>query len=93
MATLAHPEEYEAIIVNSRTQLSMLHLPWSSITWQRVKNEVSVGQVTVAQANGGIECCGVIGGLFPWVQTLRIERNGEAVWDGPITGWSTQSGS
>lgn len=93
MATLGCVETYECSIVNSRTQLPLLYLPWSSIRWQRVKNEVSVASVTVAQANGGIECCGVIGGLFPWSQMLRIERNGEVVWDGPVTGWASPPGT
>lgn len=88
MASLGQAEEYEAVIVDSLTEQPLLYLPWSVIKWQRIRNEISVASVVVAQGDGGIECCGPIGGIFPWSQMLRIERNGGVVWDGPITGWS-----
>lgn len=91
MPSISTPEEYEAWIVDSRTQVPLLRLPWSQIQWQRIRNEVSTASVTVAQADGGFECCRALkvsGGLMGWENCLRIERNGAIVWDGPITGAS-----
>lgn len=91
MALLGAPEEYSAAIVDSRTQEPLLRLPWSKIDWQRARNKVTLASVLIAEADGGIEACGVIGGLRTWSQMLRIERNGQPVWDGPITSWGRPS--
>lgn len=91
MGVLGCPEEYEAIIVDSLTQQTIFHIPWSRILWSRIRNEVSTASVTIAAADGGIGCCSQFGGLQGWSQMLRIERNGAVVWDGPITGWSRPS--
>jgi len=91
MGVLGCPEEYEAFIVDSLTQQTIFQVPWSRITWSRVRNDVSTASVTIAQADGGIGCCSVFGGLRGWSQMIRIERNGAVVWDGPITGWSRPS--
>lgn len=88
MPTLGCAEEYEAFVVDGLTGQTQLRLPWSSINWSRMRNEVSTAEVTVAAADGGIDCCYAIGGLRPWTQLLRIERNARVVWDGPITGWA-----
>lgn len=93
MATLGCPEDYQAVLVNSRTQLPLMYLPWSSITWQRTKNEVSVASVVVPEGDAAIQCASIIRYLFGWSQMLRVERNGEAVWDGPVTGWNRPPGS
>lgn len=87
MGTVGCPDEYEALIVDSASQDTIAFLPWSDISWQRVRNGWSAASVTIAAADGGIECCSVFGGLRPWSQMLRIERNGHNVWDGPIMGW------
>lgn len=89
MANLGCPEEMEAQLVDSSTQLGLATLPWSSITWSRARNQLSTATVVIAGASGGVECCGPIGTLFPWTTMIRIERNGSIVWDGPVTGWST----
>lgn len=89
MAKLGCADEYEAVIVDSFTQVPMKYLPWGSIRWQRRRNEISQASVDVPCGSGGIECCREIGGLEGWDQMLRIERNGEMVWDGPVTGWRT----
>lgn len=90
MATLSTPSEYEAVVYDATatgSRLPLTYLPWQSIKWQRVRNDISQATVVVAQGDGGIECCRQIGGLACWSQVLTIERNGERVWDGPITGW------
>lgn len=89
MATLCEPDDYEAFIVNSSTQETMVTLPWGDIKWGRERCAISNGEVVVPYGSGGIECCRYIAGLFPWSQMLRIERNGTKVWDGPILNWKT----
>lgn len=84
---IGKPEEYVARIVDSATQEHLVDLPWSQIKWQRVESDSSEGSVFIAEDDGGIECCGEIGGLMPWSQMLQIERDGRSVWDGPILGW------
>lgn len=91
MATIGCASEYEAAIVNSSTQIPIKYLPWSQIKWDRRRNQISMGEVTIAGTSGGIECCNWEGGLFPWSQMLRIERNGSVVWDGPVTGWTVSN--
>lgn len=85
------PSEYEAVVVDSASQEPIAYLPWSTIEWQRVRNNVSAGSVKIAAADGGIECCAHFGGLRPWEMSLRIERDGHPVWDGPIVGWGRPS--
>lgn len=92
MATLGTAEEYEAVLVDPLTQEPLVYLPWSKISWSRVRNDVSSARFTVSGEDGGVECCGPIGGLSPWNQMMRIERNGAIVWDGPVTGWSENNG-
>lgn len=88
MAQIGEPDEYIAWVKDSKTQEPLIALPWASINWQRCRNRVSVGSVTIAEADGGIECCREIGGLATWSQMLAIERDGTTVWDGPIQGWN-----
>ena len=92
MATIGSPTEYEALAVNGLTGVVLFRFPWSKITWQRQRNEVSAATVTVAAEDGGIECCRSLNGsLTPWEHLLVIERDGARVWDGPIVGWSRPS--
>lgn len=93
MATIGTCEEYEAFIVASGTQIPLVTLPWSQISWGRLRSDISTASVIVSPQNGGVECCGAIGGLEPWDQMLRIERNGAIVWDGPVTGWREEAGT
>ena len=88
MPQLGTAEDYRAFIVDSATQEVQGELPWSEIQWQRKRNDISAASVAVAEGDGGIDCCRMFGGLFPWSQMLRIERDGLIVWDGPVTGWA-----
>lgn len=92
MARIGVPSEYEAIIVDSRTQLTLVHLPWSRIRWQRCRNRVSEHEVTIALEDGGLECCGLFGGLRAWAHMLQIVRDGAVVADGPVVRWGTDDG-
>lgn len=91
MPSLRCAQDYDVFVVDSETQAVLGRLPWAEIKWQRVSRKISVAEVTVAEWDGGIDCCSIFGGLFPWRQMLRIERDGHFVWDGPITGWGRPS--
>lgn len=91
MATLGVAEEYEAFIVQGLTGQILKALPWSTIRWSRVRNEIAQASVSIAPEEGGIECCAPAWPLRPWEWMIRVERNGGIVFDGPITGWSRPS--
>lgn len=88
MATLGVPSEYEAFIVQSRTQSTLVRLPFTTLKWQRARNRIAEHEVVIAADDGGLECCGTFGGLRAWSQMLQIERDGAVIADGPIVGFS-----
>lgn len=88
MAKLGVPSEYEAFIVQSRTQSTLVRLPFSTLKWQRARNRIAEHEVTIAADDGGLECCGTFGGLRAWSQMIQIERDGAIVADGPIVGFA-----
>lgn len=88
MGQIGVPTEYEAWIVDSLTQQTLVKLPWATLEWQRVLNATSSASATVPRDRGGPSSCETIGGLSAWQHMLVIERDGERVWDGPIVGWS-----
>lgn len=88
MGQLGVAYEYDAWLLDAKTSEPRVMLPWSAITWQRVRNNVSVASVTVAEADLGIFAAdSVFEHLFPWSTLLAIDRNGQRVWDGPVTSW------
>lgn len=92
MGFIGTPSEYNAIITDAMTLEPLVYLPWSMGKWQRARSRISQADVFVAQEDGGIETTRAIK-LEPWNQLLRIERDGEFVWDGPITSWSSPTRS
>ncbi len=90
MAQLGSPWDYEAYITDSDTEEIVYRVPWNRIRWQRVENTVSIASVSVAQGDK-TGCCGLLDAVFPWSTSLRVERNQEVVWDGPVTGWGRPS--
>lgn len=102
MGTLGVPQSYECRIVLSnppvrtgftpRTQdlnPAVWILAWSTLSWQRVMNEVSVAQVTVPRTF--LEVGETHFFPQPWKHALAIYRNGYLVWSGPIISWSHSS--
>ncbi|MFF1468070.1 hypothetical protein [Streptomyces mirabilis] len=59
----------------------------TSVEWTRVLDGVSTAQATI---NPDGDCCGRLGRISTWRSRLVIFRDGQYVWDGPITGitWS-----
>lgn len=91
MGQLGQAWEYEAWLYDSKSFEPLTELPWSQLKWQRARNRITLGSAFVAEDDGGIECCGAIGGLRWWEQMLVIFRNGTDIWDGPVLGWSRPS--
>jgi hypothetical protein len=55
--------------------------PLLAVKWQRIRDDVSQAEVTVATH----QCCDLLGDLRTLVNELHIRRNGVDVWQGPIT--------
>lgn len=55
--------------------------PLSRVQWERVRDEISTASVTVPVH----QCCELLGNLRTIISELHIERNGQIVWQGPIT--------
>lgn len=93
MGTLGTPYEYNLVIVDAASQEPLAYLPWSSISWQRTRNKVSMAEGFVAVEDIGVYQSGksLVSALRTWNQMLRVERNGATVWDGPLIGWGFAS--
>lgn len=83
--TLGCADEVDVIITAADLETYAGSLAWSSVTYSMVLDEVSEATVTVPDALGGLRCNVEFGSaLLPWRYGIRIERNGELVWSGPI---------
>ena len=78
--------EYEATIYSYRSRKTW-RLRWSSINWQRKRNDVSEAKVTAELVDGVAASDTLMSGLEPWACELRITRNGVVEWIGPVVGW------
>lgn len=92
--TLGCPEEYSAFVVARDLQTYAANLPWSSISWSRILDDISTASVIVPDVFGGLRCNLELGdAIRPWRFGIRIERNGQEVWTGPITAMERPAGS
>ena len=57
---------------------------FSKVQWTRALDDISTASVTIPDRLGGVRCCTPLGGLVPWRFGLRIERDGQLVWEGPV---------
>jgi hypothetical protein len=58
---------------------------WSDLRWNRVEDDASTASITIPDKYGGVRCVAKYGGLKPWRYGVRVERNGQLVWSGPVT--------
>lgn len=54
------------------------------IQWSRKVNDLSEAKVIIA-VTGEADCCEYLRDTYPWCNYLRIVRDEEIVWEGPIT--------
>ena len=84
--SLGCADEYTVIITARDLETYAAQVDWSQLTWSRVLDEISDATVTVPDIFGGMRCNIELGSaIVPWRFGIRIERNGELVWSGPIT--------
>lgn len=55
--------------------------PVSSVRWERIRDEISTAACSIPAS----ACCEELGNLRTILHELHIERNGDVVWQGPIT--------
>jgi hypothetical protein len=65
------------------TPIAEIETP-KSLEWNRLLNEVSDATVDVNTGSHG-DCCSIFGKLGTWGHELKMFRDGEPVWEGPIT--------
>lgn len=54
-----------------------------SVQWNRKLDEISEASITVALSDP--ECCECMASIEPWCHMIHIIRNGDIVWQGPVT--------
>ncbi len=78
-------ETYNAYITDMTYNTVIDEIRWSSLDWERVLDDISSARVVAPDELGGVQCIAKHGGLKAWKHGLRIERNDELVWRGPVT--------
>ena len=88
MAELGCAQEYRAIIHwrgGSRPFTSPSVGALTAVKWNRTVNDTSEAIITIAKGAAGVECCGQLGQIEPYVHELSLYRDSELVWQGPVT--------
>lgn len=85
--------EYEAEFINWRTG-ARYRLPWSQITWDRRRNDISEASVQCPNLDAARHgpASETIRALEPWACELVISRDTSVVWRGPIIQWRNTGG-
>lgn len=65
----------------------------TEVTWNRTINDVAEASVTVLKGDISSACCEAMKEVHPWVHELTLYRDGELVWQGPITKTTSRKGS
>ncbi|MFR9675860.1 hypothetical protein [Streptomyces sp. TR02-1] len=55
------------------------------VEWGRRLCETSESIVTVGKRLAGAECCRLLGRAQPWAHEMSVYRDGDLVWQGPLT--------
>lgn len=79
-------DEYEVWLMNRGADTKLRDITtWSNLQYNRVIDDASTATITLGSAFGGMSCCSDVAGLRDWEFQVRIRRNGETAWQGPIT--------
>jgi len=86
MAVLGCAHIYTAIVYwrGGRRVLGTLE-NLSSVHWDRKLNEVGEATIVVGRGTLSRDCCILISQIQTWQHELHLYRDGERVWQGPIT--------
>lgn len=75
--------DYSAWIADRGGRRLLMQLPWTSLEWNRVVDDIGSAKVTL-DGKGG-RCCGEYADAKPWKHELVLFRNDELAWCGPVT--------
>src|SRR4051812_24322497 len=69
------------------TDVALVQLPFSSLTWERISNQPSTATVELGGLTGDWdqEVCEIVNDIDVWAHEVGIYRNGHRVWCGPVT--------
>lgn len=77
-------DSYGVFITDNSYDTVIDQVHWSDLQWERVLDDISQAKATIPDEYGGVNCVAHLGGLLPLAYGLRIERNENLVWRGPI---------
>lgn len=69
------------VIIRDRTGPEIVELDFTRLQWDRRLDDISQAEVSILP---GADCCGKLGGIYPWRHELAISRDGDEVWAGPV---------
>ncbi|WP_030236741.1 hypothetical protein [Streptomyces sp. NRRL S-350] len=84
---LGCPQQYSAVIHwrgGSRPFTSPGVSGLTGLAWNRTINDTSEAFITIAKGRAP-DCCGQLGDIEPYIHELSIYRDGDLVWQGPVT--------
>lgn len=84
------PGSYSAFITTRGGRETVAELPWTSLRWGRLVDEVSSASLELTGT--AFECFGQTRGIHPYMHELSILRSGERAWSGPIVAKSWRAG-
>ncbi|MFC8723778.1 hypothetical protein [Streptomyces bacillaris] len=85
---LGCPQEYRAVIHwrgGSKPFTSPGVSALTDVKWNRVLNDTSEAEISIAKGPAGARCCGLLGQIEPYAHELSLYRDTELVWQGPVT--------
>lgn len=83
MGLLGCPEEYQVAIYDRRGEIQRGEVEPSSLGWSRILDDTSEATISVPKSG---RCCELLDVTYSWCNSVGIFRDGERVWEGPITG-------
>jgi hypothetical protein len=83
--TLGCADSYTLFITDQTYERTIEQLGWSKLRWERTLDDISKASATIPDRYGGVACLAQVGGMVPWAYGIKIERNDQEVWRGPVT--------
>lgn len=77
--------DYRVLILERGGETIVDELPWSTVNYGRVLDDMSAGTVTIGEVGMGDDrCCATLADLEAWRHEVAIYRDDEQVWVGPV---------
>lgn len=84
MVSLGLGQEYTVAVTTKDGFGNIGFLDAADISWGRSLNDSSSAQIKVGLSGGTADCCALAGSLRTWGHQIRITRESDLVWEGPI---------